>query len=109
MELHISNTLKNKIKDQAACIKNFGKQCGRKLYSRISDLEAAETLEDVRHLPGKYHELTGNRKGQWACHISGNYRLVFEPVENPIPTDNDGHYMWIEIKSIELLEVVDYH
>lgn len=109
MEIRVPNILKKKIKSQAACIKYYGKQCGDKLYRRLSDLAAAETLEDVRYLPGKYHELTGDRKGQWACHLCGQFRLVFEPVEDPIPTDEDGHYVWIEIKSIELLEIVDYH
>ncbi|WP_353547581.1 type II toxin-antitoxin system RelE/ParE family toxin [Rhinopithecimicrobium faecis] len=76
---------------------------------RLSDLNTADTLEDVRHLPGKYHELGENRKGQWACHLDGNYRLVFKPHEDPIATNEDGQYVWVEILGIEIIEVVDYH
>lgn len=76
---------------------------------RLDQLAAATTLEDLRHAPGKYHELIGDRKGQWACSLDGNYRLVFEPQENPIPTNDDGQYLWIEIKAIEVIEIVDYH
>ena len=81
-----------------------------KLYiKRLNDLYEANSLEDVRNLPGNYHELSGNRKGQWACNLDNPYRLIFEPLEKPIPTDKDGKYIWIEIKGIEIVEIVDYH
>ena len=76
---------------------------------RLGDLQNASTLEDVRNLPGNYHELTGDRKGQWACSIDHPYRLVFEPHANPIPTDDDGKYIWLEIKGVEIIEIIDYH
>lgn len=57
----------------------------------------------------RYHELTGDRKGQWACDLDQPYRLIFEPHENPIPTDNSGKYIWLEIKGVEILEITDYH
>lgn len=41
-----------------------------KLYNKcLGDLRNSLTLEDVRHLPGRYHELKGNRKGKWACDL----------------------------------------
>lgn len=81
-----------------------------KLYNRrLGDLRNAHSLEDVRHLPGSYHELKGNRKGQWACSLDQPYRLVFQPHEKPIPVDEDGKYLWVEIKGVEIIEVADYH
>lgn len=80
------------------------------LYNRrLGDLRAAMTLEDVRNLPGRYHELVGDRKGQWACDLDHPYRLVFEPHENPIPEDDEGKYIWLEIKGVEIIEIIDYH
>lgn len=76
---------------------------------RLDQLLFALTLEDLRYVPGKYHELKENRKGQWACSLDGNYRLIFEPHEDPIPTNDDGQYLWIEIKGIEIIEIADYH
>ena len=70
---------------------------------------AAETLEEVRNLPGRYHELTGNRKGQWACDLDHPYRLIFVPHEDPIPTNPDGQYIWIEIKGVEIIDIGNYH
>lgn len=76
---------------------------------RLDQLYAADTLEDVRYLPGKYHELKGDRKGQWACDLDQPYRLIFEPKEKPIPTDPDGKYIWVEIVAVEIIEIKDYH
>lgn len=80
------------------------------IYSdRIADLIAVNNLEETRTLPGNYHELVQNRKGQWACDLDQPYRLIFTPHNNPIPTDADGKYIWIEITGVEVLEIEDYH
>jgi toxin HigB-1 len=76
---------------------------------RLDDLSAATSLEDVRHLPGRYHELKGDRKGQWACDLDHPFRLIFEPHELPVPTSETGQTLWIEIKGVEILEITDYH
>jgi toxin HigB-1 len=95
--------------DYSKCQKEFG-QIRAKLYNRrLSDLYNAQTLEDVRNLPGHYHELREDRKGQWACDLDQPYRLIFEPQEKPIPTDESGKYIWLEIKGVEIIEIADYH
>ncbi len=76
---------------------------------RLDDLAAATTLEDVRFLPGHYHELKEDRKGQWACDLDQPYRLIFQPHEDPIPEDGDGKYVWIEITGVEIMEITNYH
>lgn len=95
--------------DPRRCAKVFGKRRAEILQDRLTDLEDADTLEDVRNLPGRYHELKGDRKGQWACDLDQPYRLVFEPHEDPIPTDGNGRFIWIEIKGVEVIEIVNYH
>lgn len=87
----------------------YGKRRGELIQRRLDDLRAADTLEDVRHLPGRYHELTADRKGQWACDLDQPYRLIFSPHEYPIPVNEDGQYIWIEIKGVEIIEITDYH
>jgi proteic killer suppression protein len=89
--------------------KEFGKIRAEKFRLRLYQLHNAKNLEDVRYFPGHFHELTNNRKGQWACDLDQPYRLIFEPHENPIPTDNDGKYIWFEIKGIEVIEINNYH
>jgi proteic killer suppression protein len=91
------------------CQKELGQIRARLYQRRLQDLQNAQTLEDVRNLPGHYHELREDRKGQWACDLDQPYRLVFEPQEKPIPTDKSGKYVWIEIKGVEIIEIADYH
>jgi toxin HigB-1 len=41
-------------------------------------LETASTIEDM-NLPGlDLHQLKGNRKGEWAVKVSGNWRITFK-------------------------------
>lgn len=95
--------------DDRQALKKLGARRAKLYKQRLDDLFDAETLEDTRNLPGNYHELTNTRKGQWACDLDHPYRLIFEPLENPIPTNDDGQYIWIEIKAVEIIEIVDYH
>ena len=95
--------------DDKRAIKKLGGLRASIYKKRLDDLKAAETLEDVRHLPGKYHELSGDRKGYWACSLDNPYRLIFKPQEDPIPENENGQYVWIKILGIEVTEIVDYH
>lgn len=89
--------------------KKLGAIRSKLILRRLGDLTDVDNLEEARNLPGNCHELTGNRKGQWAMDLDGPYRLVFTPHNDPIPENEDGQYIWIEILDIEILEVVDYH
>ena len=81
----------------------------KKFRLRLAQLIDVETLEDVRYLAGNYHELRDDRKGQWSCDLDQPYRLVFTPHERPIPSNQDGQYVWSEIRGIEVIEIVNYH
>ena len=63
----------------------------------------------MKTLPGRCHELTGDRKGQLAVDVTKNVRLVFEPADEPTPTREGGGLDWEGVKSVRILEVVDYH
>ena len=86
----------------------LGKIRANKVKQRLDDLFAAKTLEDVRYLPGRYHELIENRKGQWACELDQPYRLIFVP-HRPIPINVHGGYIWSEITGVEIIQIADYH
>ena len=95
--------------DDSKLVKKYGKLRAGKIKARLTQLRFATSLEDVRHLPGNYHELTGTRKGQWACDLDQPYRLVFTPHENPIPANADGQFIWIEITGVEVIGIFNYH
>ncbi len=75
----------------------------------MTALHVAKNLEELRNQPGNWHELTGNRKGQWACDLDQPYRLIFTPTERPIPENAAGRYIWIEITAVEIIEITNYH
>lgn len=95
--------------DPRLCQKELGQIETKIFYRRLDQIRNAQSLEEVRYMPGHFHELTGDRKGQWACDLEQPNRLVFEPHEKPIPTDKDGKYVWIEIKAIDIIEITNYH
>ncbi len=97
------------VNDNRKMLKEFGKLRATILIRRLTQLEDAANLEEVRNLPGNYHELRNNRKGQWGCDLDQPYRLVFTPHENPIPTNAEGQYIWLEITGIEVIEIINYH
>ena len=90
-------------------VKHLGVMRAKIFLKRFLTLKDATTLEDVRCVAGNFHELVGNRKGQWACDLDQPYRLIFEPHEEPIPTDENGKYIWLEIKGVEITEITNYH
>lgn len=95
--------------DYRYCQKELGPVRAKLFNKRLQDLLFAATLEDVRNLPGRYHELVEDRKGQWGCDLDQPYRLIFKPNENPIPTNNDGQYVWNQILSVVIVEITNYH
>ena len=103
-----SNRLKKQLSTERERAKNFG-TLGPQLNRRLNNLAAAEDLETMRVLPGHCHELHGDREGQLAVDLSGNYRLVFEPDHDPVPTKDDGGLDWTKVTKICVLEVEDYH
>ena len=45
----------------------------------LTALNAATSPAQMHQLPGtRLHPLRGDREGQWAVSVSGNWRLVFE-------------------------------
>lgn len=105
----VNNKLSKLANDYQKCQKELGPIRAKLFQRRLGDLQNANSLDDVRNLPGHYHELIGDRKGQWACDLDQPYRLVFEPYEKPIPADEDGKYIWLLIKEVIIIEITNYH
>lgn len=100
--------LETLVNNDKKLLKEFGPLRAKKIRARLQQLKFAR-LEDVRELPGNFHELTNNRKGQWACDLDQPYRLIFTSYQRPIPMNKDGQYIWFEIVAVEVIEIVNYH
>jgi len=105
-----SKKLAKQFSDAKSIQKTFG-DMSKGILARLADLEAAETLADMRTLPAAHcHELTGNYNGYFAVKISPNYRLIFYPTQQPPPTLADGKSVdWSQIDAITITEITDYH
>jgi len=102
-----------KLKKYANNIRLANKKLGpkrSKIYQRrLQDMADAESFDDLKHLPGRFHQLKADRADHWACDLDQPYRLVFMPGETPIPKDQHGKQLLSEIRIVEIQEITNYH
>jgi proteic killer suppression protein len=86
----------------------YGAELAKAIMKRLADVDAAACLDDMRNLPGKWHELAGDYSGCVACRLSGNWRLILKPAP-PAPRKPDGGLNWKEVTALIVEDVKDYH
>jgi plasmid maintenance system killer protein len=89
--------------------RRFGAEQWAVVRRRLAVLRAAPTLAAVRRTPGRLHQLTGNRRVQYALDLRGPTRLVFEPGDEPLPELPAGGIDETKVTAVRIIEVVDYH
>jgi len=94
---------------QALLVRHHGLQRAKSIRRRLDDLRAAPNLATMQFLPGRCHELKGNRAGQLSIDLDGPYRLIFRVANIPVPAKGDGGLDWLGVTSIEILDVEDTH
>jgi plasmid maintenance system killer protein len=107
--LFANKKLRQLCQSREALQREHGQGCARKVMGRLLDLEAAESLDDIRTLPGKCHELSGDRAGQLALNLSDGKRLIFEPAADPPPSKGDGGLDWTNVRSVRVIAILNYH
>lgn len=97
--------------EKCAQDQRYGRKRLGRLYvvylHRLQVMRQVDHLEDLRHAPGHFHQLKGRRRGEWACRLSKNFRLVFKPNDFGNLVDNQKDWSWIQ--HVLILEVIDYH
>ena len=101
--------LKKLFNNDRALLRKFGKLRAMKLKTRLDQLRSANNLEALRSQPGNFHELIGNRKGQWACDLDQPYRLVFITIDPVIAVELVRENEGIKSTVVKVLEVINYH
>ncbi|MBO6056359.1 MAG: killer suppression protein HigA [Alphaproteobacteria bacterium] len=97
--------LKKCATDKSYALKKMGQRRALYYVLRIAQIGGASDFEKLRGLSGHYHELVGNRAGQWACDLDQPYRLIFKSTnEGPV-----AQIVWSQEKIAKFLEIVDYH
>jgi len=87
----------------------YGPRMASLIQQRLIDLSEAETLEIMRHVPGRCHQLTENLDGLFAVDLVHPDRLVFVPDHDPIPELSSGGVDWSQVTKIEVVGIGDYH
>lgn len=110
MKIFFANKkLKEEFCSFEACKAARGLDMARKIERRLQQAYAAVSLEDLRNVPGRWHELHENRKGQFGVSLVEPYRVVFTPVGDPTDYTENGSIKWDKIFAIEIQEIINYH
>ena len=73
----------------------FGTPIGRKYIQRLAVLRATDKFSQLYGLQAlRLHPLKGNRSGQYAIVLTGNYRLIIENIKEDV---------------VRIVNVEDYH
>ena len=86
-----------------------GKDMAKKVALRLQQAFNADSLEDLRNVPGRWHELRENRKGQFAVSLVEPYRMIFLPDGDPADYIEHGSIKWDKVIAIKIQEITDYH
>jgi len=107
MEIYFkSKKLQKTLSRERELKKKYGTMA-KVIMSRLDDLRYCQHLGQVFYLPGNHHPLTGDKHGKMACSLTGNYRLIYGPVE---PVFNEQNELIYEsITEIIIYEITDYH
>ena len=90
-----SNRLANAGVNLSEASRLFGVPIGRKYIQRLAVLRAADNFSQLYGLRAlRLHPLKGDRAGQYAITLTGNYRLIIEKVEDD---------------KVRIMDVEDYH
>lgn len=110
MEICFSSSRMEKVFNSDKLLAQAYGQQAKTIMLRMDALRAAPNLGAVStEKPIRRHLLSGDRRGCFAVDLKQPYRLVFEPVDEPIPQLPDGGIDVMAIRAIRILEVVDYH
>jgi len=111
MQLSFKNKkLEKLLSNEKELLKKFGADNGRRLMRKLSQLAAADNLQQLSTLPAtRLHELTENRKGQLSIDIKHPYRLIIKPNNDPPALKDDGGIDWSLTTAIKIIEIADTH
>ena len=96
MEIEFSsNRLSNASISLSEASRLFGIPIGRKYIQRLAVLRATDKFSQLYGLQAlRLHPLKGNRSGQYAIMLTGNYRLIIEKIKED---------------AVRIMNVEDYH
>lgn len=99
----------NECNNQKILKKKYGDIPAKRIRQRLDDLKAAPDLETMKALPGRCHELKGDRQGQLSLDLVHPLRLIFVPADTPPAKKDDGGIDWLNVHVVKILGIEDTH
>lgn len=95
---------------EARMVRAFGPELGRRVRTRLTELDQSASLAEIRRLPhARAHQLVADRDEQISLDLIHPRRLIIAINDNPIPRLRDGGLDWEAVISVRILEVTDTH
>lgn len=104
-----SSKLERICEDEKRMVRRFGPKQANRLMLRLDDLLSADTLDDLRDNPGRYHQLKGNWSGHVSVDLAHPYRLIFRPTADPPPVGTGGGLDWSKVTAVTVVTIEDTH
>jgi proteic killer suppression protein len=95
--------------EQKEAVKRYGPNNQKKLFQRLSEIDAADNLEILCKIPAaRCHPLTGKLKGLWAVDLVHPFRLLFRLVKSD-GTDIEKRRSFRMVVAVMIWDIKDYH
>ena len=89
-------------------LRRYGTVRARKLQQRLKTLQSAQTLADMRSLPGRCHELHGDLAGHLSLDLDHPYRLLIRPAGGT-RYGRGGGLDWSAVRAVIVVGIADAH
>jgi plasmid maintenance system killer protein len=95
---------------EAETVRKFGPDVARRLRNRLTELDQAASLAEIRLLPhARVHQLVADRDEQISIDLGHPRRLIVDVNHHPVPRLADGGLDWESVTSLKILEITDTH
>lgn len=86
--------------------RHFSFPVAKKIALRLQQMVAARSLEDMKALPGRCQELSGDPGGGYlAVGLVPPYRLIFRPTEGRAAKSPTGGLNWTAVDSVTVTSI----
>lgn len=89
--------------------RRLGSKGARRLKQRLADLEAVADASELLSLPGRWHPLRADRRGQMSGDLDHPRRLIVEPADPDRVRRSEGSIDWKLVTGVVVVEIADTH
>lgn len=90
--------------DEQAMRDTWGDEVARKLRLRLTEMEAADSLDDLRRLPQAGCQPHPTIRGRLSAALASPHCLVFEADGEPLPVADGGDLDWGRVTCVRVLD-----